>query len=293
MQRSGEELRAALAAERYFIDAATAGRILHGLRIGRPLLVSGPRGCGKDSLAVALAAALGSPLARLDCGQGMGARSAAYRWDTAQQLEAIEAANAAGRDPASVEREITSDAFLIKGPLLEAITGEAATLLVAGLERADPGLLRLLATFLGDYSIDVPQLGRFEAAQPPLVLITCVHEDAAGEAIARQCSRVPLAYPSFEDEAAAIHAAVPAAGPGLAAQVVNVVQRLRREGLEQPPGVGESIAWTRRLAGLGQSELDHEAIVATADALLPLRADRERAGRIILEMARPRLDRAG
>jgi len=296
MFTSALHLQEALAANRYFVDLDTSRRTLAVLQAGRPVLVSGPRGCGKDALAVALAAAQGSHLVRLECRPGAGTREAAFRWDTARQLATIETGTAAGRDAADIEREISSASYLLKGPLLEAITmdDESVTLLIAGLDKADSGLIGLLANFLEGFAIDVPNAGRYQPQHPPQVIVTAAAELPAMDAIARQCVRLPMKYPGFADEVSAISAAVPAIPPGLSTQIRNIVEQLRAADLERPPGVGDTIAWARKLTSLGLAQLDSEAIMATADTILPLRADRERlGGSALLGMARPHLDRAG
>jgi len=296
MFTSAAHLQEALAANRYFIDAGTAGRTLAAVQTGRPVLVSGPRGCGKDALAVALAAAQGSHLVRLECRPGAGTREAAYRWDTARQITTIEAGAAAGRDAADIEQEISGAGYLLKGPLLEAITADDAevTLLVAGLDRADGGLIALLANFLDGFTVEIPLAGSFQPQHPPQVILTAVAEGPAMEAITRQCVRLPVKYPGFADEVRAIDTTVPGIPPGLSTQIRNIVEQLRAAELERPPGVGDAIAWARKLTSLGLAQLDSEAIMATADTVLPLRADRERlGGSALLGMARPHLDRAG
>lgn len=290
------ELHAALAHGRYYARQQTAARAFEALRTGRPLLILGPQGCGKSSLGTALAAALGSRLVRLDCELATTPESAIYRWDTPRQLAAVDAATTAGHDPATIEREIASEDYLLKGPLLDALTSarHPVTLLVTGLDAASAGLMTLLAGFLQDYAVEVPQVGRFEAEARPLVVLTASAEAPGMDAVARSCAKLMLEYPAFDDELAAVMAALPAAPHGLAAQACNVVQQLRREGLSRPPGIGDTIAWTRRLASLGLSQLDNEALMATADTILPLLNDRERiGGSALIALVRPHLDRTG
>lgn len=100
---SPEELAAALDATGYLADdgLATAGFL--ALRMGRPLFCEGEPGTGKTSLAIALATALGRPLIRLQCHEGIDAAQALYEWDFPRQLLHLRALEAAGDGRVDVE----------------------------------------------------------------------------------------------------------------------------------------------------------------------------------------------
>src|SRR3954471_24061488 len=83
---SARELEAALGRARYIADPTTALSTWLALRMKRPLLVEGPAGVGKTDLARATAEALGRPLIRLQCYEGLDEAKALYEWDYAKQM---------------------------------------------------------------------------------------------------------------------------------------------------------------------------------------------------------------
>ncbi len=75
-----------------------------------------------------LAAWTGGELLRLQCYEGIDVSQAVYEWDYARQLLHVRAAEAAGTATAAIEDELYSERFLVRRPLLQAITdaGEGA-----------------------------------------------------------------------------------------------------------------------------------------------------------------------
>ena len=107
----------------------------------RPLFLEGEAGVGKTALAAAMAAALGTDLIRLQCYEGLDVSHALYEWDYARQLLELRILDAAHTlDRQQARRELYSDAFLIKRPLLQAIDPlrtRPAVLLIEEIDRAD------------------------------------------------------------------------------------------------------------------------------------------------------------
>src|SRR5271167_2758465 len=79
-------MEAWLGRARYLADSATALSTWLALRMKRPLLLEGPAGVGKTDLARATAEALGRPLIRLQCYEGLDEAKALYEWDYAKQM---------------------------------------------------------------------------------------------------------------------------------------------------------------------------------------------------------------
>src|SRR6476661_8541888 len=65
-------------------EIAVASYLMDALE--KPLLVEGPSGVGKTELARALSQALGRPLIRLQCYEGLDESRAIYEWEYGKQL---------------------------------------------------------------------------------------------------------------------------------------------------------------------------------------------------------------
>ena len=116
------DLQDRLAAHHYVADRGLAVSLYLALRLQRPLFLEGQAGVGKTALAAAVAAALETDLIRLQCYEGLDVTHAVYEWDYARQLLELRILEASGAvDRTSARRELYSDAFLIKRPLLQAI----------------------------------------------------------------------------------------------------------------------------------------------------------------------------
>jgi MoxR-like ATPase len=287
--------RAALEDVGYVADAATVARLRAALGAGRPVLLSGPRGAGKTALATAMARYAGAALHRLECHEGLTRTEALYRWDGVHQLEAIREASARGEDAAAIERRITRDEYLVPGPLLAAISGDGpSVLLIDDAGRVGEEIGNLLATFLRDYEVIVPELGTYRARRRPWVILTCHEPGAVPAAVREQCVELALGYPPFEDEVRIVMAAAPGLPAGLAAQICNVVNRLRDAGLREPPGVGDTIDWAQALTLLRRPALDAGTLAASLDVVLKSAEDRDRVAAAGIDaLAGRRLDLAG
>ena len=137
------------------------------LKLQRPLLLEGEAGVGKTEVAKVLAAALDAPLIRLQCYEGLDVSHAVYEWNYARQLLEIRLMEAAAPSTASgAARELFTDAFLIKRPLLQALSRRARAapvLLIDELDRADEEFEGFLLEFLADYQMTIPELGTIRA----------------------------------------------------------------------------------------------------------------------------------
>ena len=266
-----------LVAQHYIADRGLAVSVFLALRLGRPLFLEGEAGVGKTSLATAVAAALDADLIRLQCYEGLDLSHAAYEWDYARQLLELRILDASGAlNREDTRRELYSDAFLIKRPLLQAIDparSRPAVLLIDEIDRADEEFEGYLLELLAEFQITIPELGTVRATQPPLVVLTSNRTREVHDALKRRCLYQWIEYPSFEREVAIVRDRVPLASERLAAQVTAVVQSLRREELYKVPGVSETLDWVAALVALDRHTLDPEAVADTLGVVLKSKDD--------------------
>jgi MoxR-like ATPase len=271
------ELQDALARQQYVADRALAVSLFLSLKLQRPLFLEGEAGVGKTSLASAVAAALDTDLIRLQCYEGLDITHAVYEWDYARQileLRILDAAGGVDRDQA--RRELYSDAFLIKRPLLQAIDPSRtrpAVLLIDEIDRADEEFEGYLLELLSEFQITIPELGTIRAAHRPLVLLTSNRTRDVHDALKRRCLYQWIDYPAFEKEVAIVKTRVPQASQRLASQVTTVVQQLRQRELYKVPGVSETIDWVAALTALDRDALDADSAQETIGVLLKARED--------------------
>ena len=266
-----------LAGQSYIADRALATAVHLSLTLNRPLLLEGEAGVGKTEVGEVLAKGLGRRLIRLQCYEGLDVASAVYEWDYARQMIEIRLAEASGQtDRSRIERDLFSEKFLIRRPLLEAIQpsdGIAPVLLIDELDRADEPFEAFLLELLSDFQITVPELGTLKAEEPPVVVITSNRTREIHDALRRRCFYYWLDYPDAARELEIVRVRVPEAAASLLRQVVAFVQQLRSVELFKLPGVAESIDWTRALMALGKDELDGATIDETLGVLLKYEDD--------------------
>jgi MoxR-like ATPase len=273
----------ALEAHDYLPSEGLATAVYLALRLRRPLLLEGDAGVGKTEVAKVLARWTGGELLRLQCYEGLDVNQAVYEWDYSRQLLHLRAAEAAGQtEGAPVERledELYHERFLVRRPLLQAVTprpGPPPVLLVDEIDRADDEFEAFLLEVLSDYTVTVPELGTFHADSPPVVVITSNRTRDVHDALKRRCLYHWVEHPDFEREVAIVGLRVPGAGPRLARQVAAATEALRDAGLYKPPGVAETIDWADALTVLGAHELDVETVDASLGTVLKYREDQQR-----------------
>jgi len=271
-----------LGATGYLSDPELATVVFLALRMQRPLLLEGEPGTGKTALAEAIAQAYGLPLVRLQCYEGIDATQALYDWDFPRQilhLRALEAAGQAARDGQSVEeaeKSLYDERFLLARPVLAALQQSPAVLLVDEVDRADDEFEAFLLEVLSTYHVSIPELGTVAAAVPPVVVLTSNRTRELHDALKRRCLYHWIDHPGLEREVAIVRSRAPEVSRELAEQVVAVVQQLRGDGLQKPPGVAETLDWARALHHLGTQRLDLATAAATLGALVKYREDADR-----------------
>lgn len=276
---SPEKLAQLLEGSGYLADPGVATAAFLAMRMRRPLFCEGEPGTGKTSLAVALADALGMPLIRLQCHEGIDAAQALYEWDFPRQLlhlRALEASEGGRLDVDTAEQSLYTERFLLARPLLRALTSAPCVLLIDEIDRADDEFEAFLLQLLDENAVTIPEYGEVRAEVPPLVLLTSNRTREVHDALKRRCLYHWLEHPGLEREVAILRSRIPGIGERLAKQVTEAVQRLRAMELLKPPGVAEAIDWAQALASLGRDELDAEAAAITLGAVLKYSEDLDR-----------------
>ena len=276
-----DTLAARLDAVDYLADEGLATAMFLALNLPQPLLLEGEAGVGKTEAARALAAALDTPLIRLQCYEGIDAAEALYEWNYPRQLLSIRLAEASGGELR--EADLFSDAYLIRRPLLRAIEHPGprpAVLLIDELDRADDDFEAFLLELLADAAVTVPELGTIRATHPPAVVLTSNRTRDLHDALKRRCLYHWIDYPDAAREGEIVRRRVPGAAAGLAEQAVRGVQRLRAADVQKPPGIAEAIDWVAALELLGVERLDARAAERTLGSVLKYADDQElvRAG---------------
>jgi MoxR-like ATPase len=271
------DLQRRLADQHYVAEHGLALSIFLALRLHRPLFIEGEAGVGKTALASAVASALDTDLIRLQCYEGLDITHAAYEWDYARQLLEIRLREAAGTlDQRTARRELYSETFLIRRPLLQAIDPartRPAVLLIDEIDRADEEFEGYLLELLSEFQITIPELGTIRAGEPPLVILTSNRTREVHDALKRRCLYQWLEYPRFEKELAIVRERVPHAAAKLASRVTAVVQELRTLELYKVPGVSETLDWVLALSAMDRDDIDLETAEATLGVVLKAKED--------------------
>ena len=266
-----------LEAADYVADRGLATVVYLALGMARPLFLEGEAGVGKTEVAKVLAEVLDRPLVRLQCYEGLDVASAVYEWNYSRQMIEIRLAEAAGgADRDRLGRDVFSEDFLIKRPLLQALESGPAgppVLLIDELDRTDEPFEAYLLEVLSDFQITIPEIGTVTAAEPPIVVITSNRTREIHDALKRRCLYHWIGYPDATRELEILRRRAPEADLRLSRQIVGFVQELRNMDLFKLPGVAETIDWTNALTQLDTIALDPETINNTLGVLLKYQDD--------------------
>jgi MoxR-like ATPase len=254
----------------YIADAAVATALYLSMALGKPLLIEGPAGVGKTEIAKALANALDTKLIRLQCYEGLDATTALYEWNYPKQLLHLKLEESSSASEAEKEAAIFSEAFLLKRPLLQAITenDRAPVLLIDEIDRSDEEFEAFLLEVLSDFQVTIPEVGTITATHRPHVVLTSNRSRDLSDALRRRCLYHWIDYPTLEKELEIVRAKVPAIGEQLSQQLTSVVQRTRSMGLSKIPGLAETLDWANALVALQATELNDEIMAETVGCFL-------------------------
>jgi MoxR-like ATPase len=263
------KIQSLMEAAEYVTDAPVATSVHLALSLRKPLLIEGHAGVGKTEVAKVMARMLETNLIRLQCYEGLDASAALYEWNYQKQLLHIKLHEGAHRAVDQEEQEIFSEPFLLKRPLLQAITQERSpVLLVDEVDRADEEFEAFMLEIFSDWQVTIPEIGTIKAAHPPHVILTSNRTRELSDALRRRCLYLWIDYPPFDKEVAIVERKVPGINARLAREIGRFMETLRRVRLAKVPGVAESLDWAQALTGLHADHLDEALVTETLGCVL-------------------------
>src|SRR5256886_1034417 len=216
----------------YVTDAPIATSVYLATRLQKPLLIEGPAGVGKTEVAKVMARMLGTNLIRLQCYEGLDASTALYEWNYQKQLLHIKLEEAGHNNRAMDEKEheIFSEPFLLRRPLLQAITqdSQSPVLLVDECDRCDEEFEAFMLEIFSDWQVTIPEIGTIKATHPPHVVITSNRTRELSDALRRRCLYLWIDYPSLEKETRIIARKVPGINARLSREIAKFMETLRQ-----------------------------------------------------------------
>lgn len=270
MREEVRQIQRLLEGQVYIADAAVATALYLSMALGKPLLIEGPAGVGKTEIAKALANALGTKLIRLQCYEGLDATTALYEWNYPKQLLHLKLEESSSASEAEKEAAIFGESFLLKRPLLQAITERerAPVLLIDEIDRSDEEFEAFLLEVLSDYQVTIPEIGTIAATHRPHVVLTSNRSRDLSDALRRRCLYHWIDYPSLEKELEIVRAKVRTIDDSLSRRLTEVIQSTRTMGLSKIPGVAETLDWANALVALQATELNDEIMAETIGCFL-------------------------
>jgi len=268
-----DEIRAiqdAMESADYVTDRAIATSVHLAMALRKPLLIEGHAGVGKTEVAKVMARMLGTRLIRLQCYEGLDANQALYEWNYPKQILHIKLEEATNRPLEQKEAAIFSEPFLIRRPLLQAISenGTPPVLLVDECDRADEEFESFLLEVLSEYQVTIPELGTIKATEPPYVVLTSNRIRELSDALRRRCLYLWIDFPGFDKEVRIVTRKVPGINERLARELTRFMETLRTVRLAKVPGVAETLDWAQALVSLHADHLDEGVVVETLGCIL-------------------------
>jgi MoxR-like ATPase len=254
----------------YVTDAAIATSVHLAMTLKKPLLIEGHAGVGKTEVAKVMARMLGTNLIRLQCYEGLDAAQALYEWNYPKQLLHIKLEESTAHSLEQKEAAIFSEPFLIRRPLLQAISqdGRPPVLLIDEADRADIEFEAFLLEVLSDFQVTIPEIGTITATVPPYVILTSNRSRELSDALRRRCLYLWIEFPGFEKEVRIVTRKVPGVNERLARQISRFMENLRTIRLAKVPGVAETLDWAQALSSLHADHLDEDLVMETLGCVL-------------------------
>ncbi|MEZ4883311.1 MAG: MoxR family ATPase [Chitinophagales bacterium] len=264
-----EKLKENLQKQGYIADSSILMSIFLCQKLQRPLLVEGPPGVGKTEIAKVLARAFDTDLIRLQCYEGLSSEQALYEWNYQAQLLALKMAETEQWSFEEKENFIFHEKFLLKRPLLQAISShKSPVLLIDEVDRADEAFESFLLELLSDWQISIPEMGAVQATHIPMVVITSNRVRDLSDALRRRCFYLWIDYPEMDKEIQIVQQKVPQIDEKLGVQICQFMQQLRQQKLDKVPGIAETLDWAQSLAALHIDHLDKSIVEETLGIIL-------------------------
>ena len=253
----------------YVTDESVQMSLFLSLRLQKPLLIEGPSGVGKTEIAKVLARALDTRLIRLQCYEGLDSTHALYEWNYQHQLMHLKMLEKSNDSKADIEKEIFSSRFLLRRPILEAISQDKSpVLLIDEIDRADEEFESFLLEVLSDWQVTIPELGTIQARSIPYIILTGNRTRELSDALRRRCLYLWIDYPSFEKEVSILQSKINGIDKQLGEQICAFMEELRERKLEKTPGIAATLDWARALASMHLSHLDKRVVENTLGVIL-------------------------
>ena len=269
-----ERVQTLLEEQDYIADRSIVMSVYLAMTLHKPLLIEGPAGVGKTEIAKVMARALDTDLIRLQCYEGLDANMALYEWNYQRQLLHLKIDENSTRTLEEREATIFGEEFLLKRPLLQALThAKPPVLLIDELDRADEEFEAFLLEILSEWQITIPEIGSIKAKEPPYVILTGNRTRELSDAVRRRCFYLWIDYPEYDKELAIVKSKVPEIDGNLASQLCRFMELMREQKLEKVPGVAETLDWGKALAALHQDHLDPELVQETLGLVFKDRND--------------------
>jgi MoxR-like ATPase len=272
MREEIRKIQELMEAAEYVTDAPVATSVHLAMRLRKPLLIEGPAGVGKTEVAKVMARMLGTNLIRLQCYEGLDASTALYEWNYQKQLLHIKLEESARNNRATAEKEheIFSEPFLLRRPLLQAITqdSQSPVLLVDEVDRCDEEFEAFMLEVFSDWQVTIPEIGTIKATHPPHVILTSNRTRELSDALRRRCLYLWIDYPSPDKELRIIARKVPGIDQRLAREIAKFMEHLRQVRLAKVPGVAETLDWAQALASLHADHIDDGLVAETLGCVL-------------------------
>jgi MoxR-like ATPase len=269
MREEIRKIQSMMESAEYVTDAPVATSVHLALQLKKPLLIEGHAGVGKTEVAKVMARVLGTNLIRLQCYEGLDAATALYEWNYQKQLLHIKLGETSTKPVSDKEHEIFSEDFLLRRPLLQAISQQQApVLLIDEIDRADQEFEAFMLEIFSEWQVTIPEIGTIKATHPPHVILTSNRTRELSDALRRRCLYLWIDYPPYDKELRIVERKVPGINARLAAEIARFMESLRRVRLAKVPGVAESLDWAQALAGLHADHLDEEIVSETLGCIL-------------------------